>query len=623
MTAENKVSPRQLRRMLFIEMFGAGALSVPALACYNGQSGGVAVLFYGIFLIIATVVFYILSEKIQEQFSENAKSYTEILPKSIQSIYFIRFAINVVALFYFFGETIQTVYMPKNSFLFILFPAALLLWYTLNTNLQKRARFLELIFPWIFVSYGIAVFLSFVGIETSIQPGTIKEVWRDIFSDTAIQSLRNGYILFVCGSPIEFLLFLKPAPKTKQKTKRSIITAAFGVFFCNVLLIFLAVRTLGKTLTTQSAWPVIKMMQLIRMSGGFLERFDILPAIVWVLCMMAVISGYLYYGKKMLEQLLLKKSKEAILKKATLKKTNAKEPILKETIVTGISILCLLFLACLVEKQPYLWNSYLKYKIFVDVPLALLLPVFVYIAGRKNTKNKKLGKSTETEDKIKKKEPILYLFTILFVLGSSFSLTGCRHLTDIEEKSYVLSLYVDRLSGEENGYAFQVARADLNKMEERDEEIPCQITKIKAKTLKELEEKYLRIIPGEIEWNHIYTIFFSPEMAENKEACMRLLEEWDGDWQKSPNVFLVASSPPPDKLYKVKNIPKGAAGQEVSLLIKHSKKQQKIKSDQKNNTEKICETPIDYLRHTEQSPGKSILHQIVIEDGKIVLIDKK
>lgn len=628
MTAENKVSPRQLRRMLFIEMFGAGALSVPALACYNGQSGGVAVLFYGIFLIIATVVFYILSEKIQEQFSENAKIYVEILPKSIQSIYFIRFSLNVAALFYFFGETIQTVYMPESSFLFILFPAALLLWYTLNTNLQKRARFLELIFPWIFVSYGFAVFLSFVGIETSIQPGTIKEVWQDIFSDTAIQSLQNGYILFVCGSPIEFLLFLKPAAKTKQKTKRSIITAAFGVFFCNVLLIFLAVRTLGKTLTTQSAWPVIKMMQLIRMSGGFLERFDILPAIVWILCMMAVISGYLYYGKKMLEQLLLKKSKEPIVKKTTAKKSIMKESIMKESIMkqpiaTGTSILCLLLLACLVEKQPYLWNSYLKYKIFVDVPLALLLPVFVYIAGRKNTKNKKPGKNTETADKIKKKESILYLFTILLVLGSSFSLTGCRHLTDIEEKSYVLSLYVDRLSGEENGYAFQVARADLNKMEERDEEIPCQITKIKAKTLKELEEKYLRIIPGEMEWNHIYTIFFSLEMTENKEACMRLLEEWDGDWQKSPNVFLVASSPPPDKLYKVKNIPKGAAGQEVSLLIKQSKKQQKIKSDQKNDTEKICETPIDYLRHTEQFPGKSILHQIVIEDGKIVLIDKK
>lgn len=116
MTAENKISPRQLRRMLFIEMFGAGALSVPALACYNGQSGGVAVLFYGIFLIIATVVFYILSEKIQEQFSENAKSYAEILPKSIQSIYFIRFALNVAAFFYFFGKRYRQYICRKAVF---------------------------------------------------------------------------------------------------------------------------------------------------------------------------------------------------------------------------------------------------------------------------------------------------------------------------------------------------------------------------------------------------------------------------------------------------------------------------------------------------------------------------
>ena len=78
-------------------------------------------------------------------------------------------------------------------------------------------------------------------------------------------------------------------------------------------------------------------MQLIRMSGGFLERFDILPAIVWVLCMMAVISGYLYYGKKMLEQLLLKKSKEPIVKKTTAKKSIMKESIMKQPIATGTS----------------------------------------------------------------------------------------------------------------------------------------------------------------------------------------------------------------------------------------------------------------------------------------------
>ena len=67
MAQENKISLRQLRRILFIEIFGTGALSVPALACYKGQSGFVAVLFYGIFFIITTFLFYILSEKIQNQ----------------------------------------------------------------------------------------------------------------------------------------------------------------------------------------------------------------------------------------------------------------------------------------------------------------------------------------------------------------------------------------------------------------------------------------------------------------------------------------------------------------------------------------------------------------------------
>ena len=83
MTAENKISPRQLRRMLFIEMFGAGALSVPALACYNGQSGGVAVLFYGIFLIIATVVFYILLKRYRSSFLKMQK----VMQRSFQNQY--------------------------------------------------------------------------------------------------------------------------------------------------------------------------------------------------------------------------------------------------------------------------------------------------------------------------------------------------------------------------------------------------------------------------------------------------------------------------------------------------------------------------------------------------------
>ena len=56
---ENKVSARQLRRMIFIETFGAGALSIPAFACYKEQNGFWSLIFYGVFLA-GTIAFFII-----------------------------------------------------------------------------------------------------------------------------------------------------------------------------------------------------------------------------------------------------------------------------------------------------------------------------------------------------------------------------------------------------------------------------------------------------------------------------------------------------------------------------------------------------------------------------------
>ena len=56
---ENKISARQLRRMIFIETFGAGALSIPAFACYKEQNGFWSLIFYGVFLA-GTIAFFII-----------------------------------------------------------------------------------------------------------------------------------------------------------------------------------------------------------------------------------------------------------------------------------------------------------------------------------------------------------------------------------------------------------------------------------------------------------------------------------------------------------------------------------------------------------------------------------
>ena len=654
---ENKISARQLRRMIFIETFGAGALSVPALACYKGQSGFWSLIFYGIFLAGTVAFFVIFSGKIisgenledrktSENNSRNRKTkkeilenkrmnkkslsiedrklnektslrlkkespdtklllnrkknlkfmnFSDLLPQPVKIVYIIRFFINAVALFYFFGQTIQTVYMPESSFLFILLPAAILLWYSLYTTLQKRARFLELIFPWIITTFIIAVILSFIGIEKAMQIGSTGELWQGILSDNIFQSMGNGYLLLLCSSPIEFLLFLRSAAeKAKDKNNKiiwSIITAVSGAFFCNAIFYFLAVRTLGPTLTSQSEWPVIKMMQLIRMPGGFLERFDILPVVFWILCMMAVLSGYLYYSWN----LCLDSSKQKG----------------RHFLFTGILIICLVLFSYLVEKNNFLWTFYLKYKAIVDFPLSLVLPIIVYMFQRKKEDFDYLERTSEDKEKSKKERNRAQHFVVTIILitfSTTFSLTGCQRLTDVEEKSYILSMYVDYPSDEENAYEFWVARANLSEMEEQSDEIPCQITKIKARNLQELEQKYLETVPGKTEWNHIYTIFLGSGMAANKSACTRLLKEWDNEWQKSPNVLLALCPEAPKKLYKIKNIPDGAAGQEANLLAEQNKEKY---------SEQICETPIDYLRAREQKVDKISLYRVTIENGTL------
>ena len=68
---ENKISARQLRRMIFIETFGAGALSIPAFACYKEQNGFWRLIFYGVFLAGTIAFFIIFSGKISEENFEN------------------------------------------------------------------------------------------------------------------------------------------------------------------------------------------------------------------------------------------------------------------------------------------------------------------------------------------------------------------------------------------------------------------------------------------------------------------------------------------------------------------------------------------------------------------------
>ena len=118
-------------------------------------------------------------------------------------------------------------------------------------------------------------------------------------------------------------------------------------------------------------------------AGRFLERFDILPIIFWILCMMAVLSGYLYYGWSIFQT----RSGGCLN-------------------FLGITFVCLVLLTCVVEKHTLLWTFYLKYKAFVDFPLSLILPLVVWLFKRQKDFNYQRKNKKKKHKKIRKEEKI-------------------------------------------------------------------------------------------------------------------------------------------------------------------------------------------------------------------------
>lgn len=577
---QNKISKRQLTRMIYIEGFGASGLTFPAAAAFGSVSEGMLpMLCYGIFLVILTA--YLLWAVGRYENSEGVKTYSGvgfIMNRWIGWIYVIRFFINGMALFCFFGYSIQKIYMPDAGLFKILLPFAFLLWYCAQTTLQKRARFLELLFPWIAGIFFVMLFFAFLGLQGDIRMLTCT----DSFSTIA----ANGYLLLLCSSPLEFLFLLAPTVTDNlwnEQEEKDLLPSDFssvtvwkavaGVFCWNLLLWFFTVETIGGPLTAASPWPVIKMMQLIRLPGGFLERFDILLAVFWILCMIGILSGYLYYGRRIGESVTFGH------------KMSKKEKQMASWMI-ALAVIFMLGIACFLSPS-YVFNKFVLYKKWIDFPLLVLLPLLAGGIGKWNRRDKKV-------------------IGILPFLLLCLVLCGCRKQADVEEKSYVLSLYVDCHEGK---YEYQVAKADLAAMEEKEDSIPCVVSEYKGKSIKEMEEQYQKMEVGELEWNHIYTIFLGSGIVNNQEKLEEFLEEWEDSWQKSPGALLCVCLEDPEKLFDLKNLPEGAAGQEVSRL---AEQEEQI----------LCRTPIEVLKARGEGADNIYLYQVTVEDERMELSRK-
>lgn len=591
---ENALSGRQLTRMIYLEGFGAAGLTYPAAALWSGGNGFTAFIFYGSGLILL-LSFFGLTVKKRNENGVHASSFngTLRLPVWAAVLYLLRFFIHSLILFCFFGLSIQNIYMPGHARWWLLLPFALLLGYCTSTSLQKRGRFLELVFPWAAVMFALVIIIILSGMVidfmTEFKFNSFFSAAMLNHTGTLQQGLLGGYNLLLCSSSLEFIylelpLFIKhPAEKENNADQEAetpipacVIKAVLGGYLCSGLLCFVTIRTLGRRLTVSTLWPVVKIMQLIHLPGGFLERFDILLALYWILCMVVVLSGYLYYGKKIAEDTFGREYEKHI------------------TAFTAVLIFLIYIAGCLWPEEISVLQAFWAYKKWIDFPLLLLVPFLVWIMNRK--------KDVPSAPLKKKK---LWVNAILpFIL--IFMLSGCRKQSDAEKKRYVLSLYAD-LAGD--AYDYYIAEARLSEMGEKESLVPCRIKKVRAEDFNDLEREYKRTETGQPEWNHIYTIFIGPGLCARPRRLIQFLKEWDGSWQKSPDVSMCFCDLDAEQLFS------GPEGEIKNRLNLHGQQVRGL-IGQMDENKKICRTPIEILKEYYRGAKRVDVYRIYRKNGE-------
>lgn len=354
----DRISLRQLKRMLMIEIFSASSLLLPSIIVRGQTGNGLVPLFVGSILAFFYVAFFVwliknmkgsYVELIQENLDRGGRFFTGI-------IYYIRFFIHQVFLIILFGKLIQTSVLPGYSLWFIIGPILFFTFYCSINGLEGRARTLELLFWYIFVPLLIVLILAVGEIDLSRFVMTRTEK-----SGGIIRSLLTIYAVFLSYRGIEFLLFLGPQViETESKTRisKAAYMGTFWIVVLNIAIYVITIGMFGVYSTRKTWWSALKIMQSVRLPGGFVERLDILFIVFWIFSMFCVFSAYFFYGWKMLETGI---------------------PKLERQKIWGMigSLVGVFLFACIFQNMDNMIIRFYQYLMWGDFLLAVLVPIFI------------------------------------------------------------------------------------------------------------------------------------------------------------------------------------------------------------------------------------------------------
>lgn len=398
----NRISKRQIFRLLTYDLLGIGTLLLPTELAKNAGKNSLLGIGLGILLGLIFVAFLGWTidsmEPKESYFSYLKRSFGKLVGSFLAAAYGIYYLGVGGYCVFTFGKLMQTQLLKEQSFYWITAGTLLIAIYGIFRGIEGRARVYEILFWFLMAPLFIMLFFSGEGVDIP----RLFPIYNVYDGKGFLEIIESAYRIFGIFSLTGFALFLVPFATDKKSIKRAARSAV--VFSGVVFLVLYAILQgmFGVKAMAKMEYPAVVLMSMIQIPGGFLQRQDAIMVAIWFFTIFALLSSSMFYGAETVKQLIFKKRKGFAV-------------FLTAALVYGIGIGC--------YRSEMFSAKVMEWFFWVATPLIIGIPILAKCSLKIKGKSVKAG-------------------TLLLAVSCVVLFSGCSTM-ELENRSFPLAMGID------------------------------------------------------------------------------------------------------------------------------------------------------------------------------------
>lgn len=351
-----KISERQLGRLLTLELFGMTTLLLPKILCNTAKRDGLLAL--GIGLVFLGIYLFLMGWNFRLSKGDILSYVRGCLGKTCTDFVLLLLLMQTLLLGGFAlglcGELVRSVLLPDTDTRMIIVSFWIIALYGASKGVEPRGRMAEVLF-WAFL-------IPFLLVLLAASRGIRREFFPPALTTDAINIFKGGYEVLAVFQGISFTVFILPFLSKKECAMRCVRKGIlWNSILCAALFVIL-VGVFGIPMVAKLPWPAISLMTTMGLYGGFVRRLDIFMITIWIFAFYFLVSGSMLYAHNLSEKLLEKKNNIGIH--------------------ISVAVLLLLF-GFFLKDYPSSYEIYKTYMFCIGIPfiglLMLLLPLITLV----------------------------------------------------------------------------------------------------------------------------------------------------------------------------------------------------------------------------------------------------